>query len=342
MHIATPSGFDIYSTDGGANWRSELVPLPAGRRVKTISVVLDPGGTAHFAVSAVVHGPQNASTERASRGYWELLYVRRNPDGAWTSAENVLRGRPEWAEPANDDDVLADSVRIMADDQRNLHVTWHGTAKDRIYGNDYAYYAFRAADGAGGWRDTWEAPQMLVPADPARGIKHSFAPSLAVDGDLAVALAFYDVFDGKRWAGFDSVARIVRHGRLDGPPIPVAQWVRGSIDAHRPEAALATRFPAIAPRLYHAADRRVWLDVLQTLIPMGFPEAPNLIVYQRVDLSPWLSGSSHGGDKVATAPSQVPAPVPAASAERPADGTVLFTMGDILAFLPNLISRFRH
>ncbi len=151
IHIATPSGIDAVSTDDGTTWRSAKIPIPAGTSVKTISVAVDAAGRAHFAFSDTVRGPDHASTEKASRGYWELRYIRRDADGAWVDAQNILRGRTEWAEPSNDDDVLADWARLLVDDDNNLHVTWHGTAMSRIYGNDSAFYARRAAEGTS-WR----------------------------------------------------------------------------------------------------------------------------------------------------------------------------------------------
>jgi hypothetical protein len=330
VHVATPSGFDIFSSDGGTAWRAEAIPLPAGRRVKTISVALDPSGVAHFAGSVVVRDPKNASTERASGGYWELLYLRRGRDGVWTPAQNALRGRPEWAEPVNDDDVLADWVRIVADEERNLHITWHGTAKDRIYGNDIGYYAFCAASG-GGWCDSWGSPQMVLPPDPTHN--HSFAPTLALDRSVALPLTFYDVFDGPRWIGFDTVGRVARRGVLDSARIPVSQWVRKSIDTRRPEAALSARFPSSAVRVYRAPDGRAWLDGLETLIPEGVPDSSNLIVYQRFDLTPWL-GNARIDKRPEVAAPQV------ATAELP-EFTVLFTMRDIIASVQKLFDRVR-
>jgi hypothetical protein len=98
----------------------------------------------------------------------------------------------------------------------------------------------------------------------------------------AVVVPFYDVWDGENFRGFDAVARVIANGKMVGEPIPVAQWVRRSIDAGTPDAALSAKFPAAAPRLYRDPKGRLWLDLLETLIP---EDGPKLIVYQRVDLT---------------------------------------------------------
>jgi hypothetical protein len=283
LHIATPSGFDAVSLDNGETWKSERIPLPPGRRTKTVSVALDHLGNAHFALSAPVRGPEAASEKKASRGYWELRYIRRSADSTWSVSENVLGGEPEWAEPKGDDDVLADWVHILADDADNLHLSWHGTAETRIYGNDHAYY-IRRARGAG----SWEKPISLMP-HPEQGFgPFSFSPSLALSGETAVAVPFYGVSDGDRWVGFDALARIIRNGTADARSIPITNFSRQSIEQRAPETALSARFPAAAPQLYRDAQGRIWLDLLETLIP--YEEGPKLIVYQRVDVTAAIGG----------------------------------------------------
>jgi hypothetical protein len=281
IYIATPQAVDAVSRDAGATWKTEQIPLPKGQKAKSVSVALDRSGNAHFAISAVVHGPTLASKEKASNGYWELRYIRRNLAGAWSDARNVLAAAPGWAEPRGDDDVLADWVRLAADDSDNLHLTWHGTAETRIYANDHAYYARRGASG-GGWQSAWEAPISLLPANTVKNSRFSFAPSLALDRETAVVVPFYDVWDGEKFRGFDAVARIIAKGKLEGKPVQLAQWVGRSIDAGTLDTALSAEFPAAAPRLYHDPEGRLWLDLLETLSP---EDGPKLIVYQRVDMT---------------------------------------------------------
>jgi hypothetical protein len=278
VHIATPTGVDAVSLNNGETWKSAPIPLPPGRRTKTVSVALDHLGNAHFALSTPVRGPEAASEKTASRRYWELRYIRRSADSNWSTSENVLAGLPEWAEPKGDDDVLADWVHILADDADNLHLSWHGTAETRIYGDDRAYY-IRRASGA----DGWEKPISLVPHLEPRSRPFSFSPSLAMRGETAIAVPFYDVFDGDRFVGFDALARIIRNGTADAHSIPVTNFIRQSIEEKAPETALSARSPAAAPQLYRDSQGRIWLDLLETLIP--FEGSPKLIVYQRIDVT---------------------------------------------------------
>ena len=286
-HIVTPSGNYAISTDRGDTWKIEPIPLPPDVTTKTVTVAADALGNAHVAFSGVVHKvPPNAG------GYWELRYVRRTADGAWVDARNVLVGSPEWA--VGPGDHLADWVRIVADEDDNLHLTWHGTAISRRFANDQSYYSLRRAAGTGRWADAWEPPILLQASDPAQGIGFAYAPTLAVDSGVAVPVTFYDV-GGQ---GFDAVARIVRRGALEAPPIVVADWIRKSIDAKTPETALSARFPSAAQRLFHAPDGRVWLDLLETLIPANIKGAPKLIVYHPIDVTDAIRGNSSANGSV--------------------------------------------
>ena len=216
-----------------------------------------------------------------SGGYWQLRTIRRTPEGQWTDAQDVLDKFPGWAAPQGEDDSLADWVRVGSDSAGGLHLLWHGTGISRIYGNDQAYYAYREPKGV------WHTPIPLIAQDAARGIAFSFAPSMTLDGEKIVATVFYDIYDGKRWAGFDADLIPFLRGVADGKPVPLTHFVRTSIDEKKPAMALSTRFPSAALAPYRA-DGKVWLDAVETFIPMGVPESPKLIVYHRVDASGML------------------------------------------------------
>ena len=277
VHVVTPSGVYAFSADGGQTWRTEQVPVPPGQTPKTASLALDSAGTATVVFSSVVATPKNGATE-GTGGYWQLRIVQRLLDGRWVGAADALGEFPVWGEPLPRQDILADWVRVGVDRFRGLHLTWHGTATSHLYANDHAYYAYKPS-GSG-----WRQPVTLFPPNPGLGIKFSFAPSLTVDGERAFATVFYDVFAGERWGGFDAVAVPLYDGAPVGAPLPVSQFVRGAIDKKTPEFALSTRFPAAAPSLYRGADGRTWLDLLETLVPMGVPDAAKLIVWHRVDV----------------------------------------------------------
>jgi hypothetical protein len=281
VRVVTPSGQFAVSTDGGKTWKADAVPLPAGQRVKTISLTTDPAGDTILAFSSVVTDPKEEGKAHGTGGYWQLRTIRRTAAGQWTDAQDVLGAFPGWAPPVGANDSLADWVRIAADDKGGLHLTWHGTGISHIYGNDQAYYAYRPQGG------TWQEPVPLVRRDDAAGIRFSFAPSLTLDGEEAIATVFYDIYDGDRWAGFDADLVAFKNGARVGPVLPLSHFVRQSIADKRPAAAFSTRFPSAAPTPYRAGSA-VWLDAVETFIPMGVPGAPKSIVYHRVDIGSLL------------------------------------------------------
>jgi hypothetical protein len=296
IHVVTPSGIYAFSNDQGETWHAAPIPAPEGETIQGPTVALDSLGDAHIAFIGKVRGPMNASKEAASRGYWELRYVRRTADDRWVDPQNVLSGDPAWAEPKGQDDVLAAWVQLRIDEADSLHVVWHGTAATRIYGNDEAYYSWRRAAGPGSWEARWAKPQPLVPMQPKDGISFSFAPSLALDGETVLATAFYDINDGGRWRGLDALARVIRRGVFDEATIAVSPLVRASIEANRPDAALSAIFVVTAPRLFHAPDGRVWLDVIETLVPLAVDGAPRLVVYRPVEVTRALDAKLTLGD----------------------------------------------
>ncbi len=281
VRVVTPSGQFALSTDGGQTWKAEPVPLPTGQRMKTASLAADPAGGTILAFSSVVKDPKESAKAVGSGGYWQLRTIRRTPDGQWTDAQDVLGKFPGWAEPQGDNDSLADWVRVGADAAGGLHLVWHGTGISHIYGNDQAYYAYREPKG------TWKEPIPTIRQDSARGIKFSFAPSLTLDGEQVLATVFYDIYDGDRWAGFDADLVPFLRGTPNGKPLPLTHFVRASINEKKPALALSTRFPSAAPTLYRA-EGKVWLDTIETFIPMGVPGAPKSIVYHRFDATALL------------------------------------------------------
>lgn len=283
IHVISPYGAYGLSKDGGARWLRGSVPIQPGTRSKAASIAIDRQGNAHVAYTGVVRDPHNPSEQRASDGYWELRYVRRTADGAWVDAQNVLAGIGPWASPNDGADVLVDWIRMAVDPAGNLHAAWHGTANTRVYGNDEPFYIRRDAAGANAWQPRWQAPLQIYKTDRVKE-RFAYAPSLAFDGETVVAATFYEVLDRGRNAGFDSVARIIRRGAADGPPIPLTRAVQASVAAGKAEMALSTWFPSAAPRI-HRANGRAWLDVLHAFEVDSSTKAPNLIVYQRVDLT---------------------------------------------------------
>lgn len=276
VHIVTPSGAYAFSSDGGTNWKTELIPLPPGDQIKTASLAVDPSGVVHIAMSVIV--TRDAPPNQKLGGYWQLRMIDRSPDGIWNDGVNVLANAPGWGEPRGSDDVLADWVRIACDRTGALHLTWHGTRISHKFGNDDAYYAWQKPGGR------WQIPVQLVAQDPSHGILYSYAPSLAIDGNRALALTFYNVLANSDWVGFDSVLASLRNGQMETLR-PVTQFVRAAIKAKQPQLALSSRFPAAAPTVWRTWDGHVWLDVLELFKSPLEPEGANLVVYQRLNLA---------------------------------------------------------
>jgi hypothetical protein len=217
--------------------------------------------------------------------YWQLRYVRRQAQGGWVDAHDVLGAFPEWHDHGLVRDSLADWPDIAVDRQGNLHVGFHGTASSGRYGRDEAYYVRRPAAGPGAW-GAWEQPVALHPVNQATRHSQSFAPSLAIDpsSDVVVAVVFFEHLDLPREV-FDSDAVILRSGHLAGPPIELSRNATTAFNAQRPRDALSTWFPSAAPRLYHERDGRVWLDVLYTAETPERLHSYHYLIYLRRDIT---------------------------------------------------------
>jgi hypothetical protein len=275
LHIVTPAGIYAYSADGGKSWKTETVPLPPNEKIKTQSVTVDPAGTVHVAFSAVVTRPAAPGTTLG--GYWQLRTIDRTADGNWVNPTDVLANAPAWKPLAGPGDILADWSRIAADSQGGLHITWHGTSLSHVFAHDSAFYAWK---GPG---KPWSAPVMLMPSSPA-GTKFSFAPSLALDGDRALAMVFFDTSGGANELSFDSHLVPLRLGKMEAAPISVTNFVQAAMAAKRPQTAMSSRFPAAAPAPWRA-NGQTTLDILTLLQSPFEPQGANLVVYHRLNLS---------------------------------------------------------
>jgi hypothetical protein len=292
IHVVTPAGQYAVSTNGGAGWTLDRLPVPTGRRFKNTALAVDREGNAHAVYTVQVRSPAHWSGDRPNGGYWELVYARRRPGGGWVDVQNALAGSPAWADKGPQRDALADWADVAVDPNGNVHVAFHGTANTGIYGRDEAYYVRRPATSRGTW-GPWEEAKPLHPINREGGTLYSFAPSmgLAPDGDAVVALVFFELRGYPREV-FDSDAVIVRGGVVEDPPIPVSQMARR---AKRPEEALGNWFPSTAPRLHRQPDGRVWLDTLQVAETPEAHGAAHPVVYQRIDLTQRLARPPRAG-----------------------------------------------
>jgi ABC transporter substrate binding protein len=288
IHLLTPSGRYALSTDGGRTWTQDRVPVPRGLAMKGPALAVDAGGNGHVTFTGKVRSPAGGWRAYGEQhgAYWELRYVRRRAAGGWEDAQNVLAEYPEWRDRGTREDVLVDFSDIAVDRNGNLHVGWHGSANTAAYSFDEAFYVRRTATGAGTW-GRWGPIQTLHPLDPSRGEYFSYGPSLSVDdeSDAVLAVLFFDTIP-RAGLRLDSAARVVRDGRLEGPAILLTRSARDAVAAGRAREAWSTWFPCAAPRVYRGADRRAWLDVLQTVVTSpGQADAVHYVVYLRREVT---------------------------------------------------------
>lgn len=291
IHVLTYAGQYALSTDGGATWKVEQVPRPAGE-MKNPALAVDAMGNAHVVFVLKVRIPAEWKSGQPNGAYWQLRYVRRQAQGGWVDAQDVLGAFPEWRDQGMNRDVLADWPDIAADAQGNIHAAFHGTANSGKYGQDEAFYVRRPATGPGAW-SAWERPVPLHPVNRAARHSYSYAPSLALDpeSDTVVAVVFFDYQDQNHEA-FDSDALLLRGGKVVGAPIPLSRNAKAAIDAHRGDDATASWFATAAPRLYRPSGGRVWLDVLYTAQTPERHGSPHYVIYLRRELTDALKAGA--------------------------------------------------
>jgi hypothetical protein len=303
IHVITATGVYAVSTNGGAWWKRENVPLPAGASIKGPALSLDSTGNSHVIYTAMYRGTRYPEWRYndPNGAYWELRYVRRQADGKWVDEQNVLAAFPDWrdfnADKSGDDDrdssdgdndawdSLADWADVAVDDAGTIHVAWHGPVNGHIFGNDEAFYARRPASGAGDW-GAWESPVPLYPKDPAKGHTFSYAPSLCTDASSSFVLAvvFFETTPGHPGVPgdtgsqlFDSILRVIRSGKPAERPIELTSMARHG---------MSTWFPCAGPRLFRHPSGRAWLDVLQTTTtPADAGDPFHFVIYQRREVT---------------------------------------------------------
>lgn len=268
LSLLTPAGLLARSSDRGASWETEQMPLPDGQAIKNIAMDGDARGNLHVVFAGIV-----------DEKYWELRYIRREPGGAWVDAHNVLADALLW-QRAPDAHVLADFPTIRTDHNRGIHVAWHGTGNSRAYGKDEVFYRYRPSNAAGGW-GSWHEMRLLWPIDREEYFG-AFAPSLTLDPATSALLAVtFFVNKSERW---EAGAVLLRDGRMVSDRRRLSSPREGG--ATPPTGVW---FPSSAPLVYRAGDA-AWLDVLQTVKLPAEEKAANVVVYQSVDVARWLGG----------------------------------------------------
>lgn len=288
IHVLTPTGNYAGTRDGGLTWSVDAVPVPAGTTMKNPALDVDSQGNVHIVFTGAVRRPAKWSSSKPNRGYWQLRYIRRE-NGRWVDAQDALGSFSRWREPTDDSDMLSDWADIAVDRRHNIHLVWHGTVNTRIYGNDEAYYSSRSMVPEGTW-GAWSEPQPLRPIDAPKGEFFSFAPSLSLDetGTLAVAVVFFDTTRGGHMLDVD--ARLIRNRKVEGAPIPLSRLARLP-ETDGKSQRMSSWFPVANPRIFRRAAGDMWLDVLSTAVPPEHHKSPSYVIYQRFDLTKFVSKS---------------------------------------------------
>lgn len=270
--LLTPAGLLARSTDRGATWTTETTPFPPGKQPKNMAMDADSQGRLHIAFAWMIDDQ-----------YWELRYVRRETDGKWVDAQNVLADVPRWQRPNDAGQVLADFPSIRIDHRDGIHLAWHGTATTRKFGGDETHYRYRAAAAGGGW-ENWRAEQTLWPNDPALS-RGAYGPAMSLDAatDSVIALSFF--VDG---GDFEHTGlRFLRGGELRGDPI-----ILSKLRTDGAAMPLWYWFPSVLPNIHRPASGGAWIDVLQNVQLGREQKPPHVIVYQSADLGGWLDGKA--------------------------------------------------
>lgn len=272
--VLTPAGDLARSSDGGASWRSDPVPVPEdarGAKPQNAAMDVDRRGIVHV-VFALRHDDQHET----------LRYARHEASRGWADGHEVLADAPEWRRAGDAGRILADSPVVRVDARDAIHVAWHGTVNTRDPGKHEVFYRLRPAEGDG-W-GAWRPVQALWPNTPgvSRG---SFAPSLALDATTDTAIVV-TTFANER-DHWETGARLLRDGAPRGDRIFLSRL--------RAEAATTTtsiRFPSASPMIHRPMSGGAWLDLLQTVTLPEELKAPNTFVHQSVDLDRLLSADA--------------------------------------------------
>jgi hypothetical protein len=89
----------------------------------------------------------------------------------------------------------------------------------------------------------------------------------------------------------DVDARLIRNRKVEGAPIPLSRLARLPETGGKSQR-MSSWFPVANPRIFRRAAGDMWLDVLSTAVPPEHHKSPNYVIYQRFDLTKFVSKSS--------------------------------------------------
>ncbi len=230
-----------------------------------------------------------------SRDWWVGLYAVRQPDtGAWSTPTNVLTGLPGWQAPASGQQILFAYPNLLLDDRNNLHLSWHGTARSRIYAWDDTFYLGKVYDAATDTWGPWTNYAILHTRDhfntgDGEDRNYTWVPSQAYKpgtGDLYSVIMFGlgdDEVDDPSVNLTDGMLKT----RLGGAWQAGFQNVTATAD-------LRSWYPNVPPQVLVDPNGRSWLDMIWI---DGTQDDYN-VLFRRLDLGGGLPGDCDGDGHV--------------------------------------------
>ena len=288
IHVVAPTGAYGLSKDGGARWLRGSFPSAGGNALEgRQSSRSTAPAYAHVAYTGVVRGPTDPSESRAERRL--LGAALHAPHSGWDvdrpaqcAGRRARPGRPRrtartsWSTGSGSRST-ARTTCMPSGTVRRIRASMATTSRS----TRVAMRPARARGATAGRRRV-----LLYQTDKARGENFAYAPAMSFDGDTVVAVTFYEVQEGQADARLRQ-PRAHRAQRRPRRPADPADPMRACGDRERPQGRCPRQLVPVgsADCLPPGRRTRLWLDVLHTFEAASSTRSPNLIVYQRIDMT---------------------------------------------------------
>ena len=256
------------SADGvvWSEWEAENRSATNSSNYRLPSLAVDQQDRVHMVFQAEGYqgnGPNSGAT------WWAPRYMVLD-GGVWIGQVNPLGFFYEWGPPPVNRDVLFAYCNLTIDDQNNLHLSWHGTARSGLFAKDDAFYVARyynpGADSWGAWTDLTTLHRRIhddVPGGPivagGEDSYYTWVPSVVTDSqtDELYILMMFGLFDDEIGPSDISVGTDVGMVFFDG-----GDWQLDLIDLTGTPTTQRDWFCNSTGRLYLHANGRRYLDAL--------------------------------------------------------------------------------
>lgn len=227
--------------------------------------------------------------------WWVGLYSIYNPLTAlWSAPVNVLAGIPGWQMPTGSQDVLFAYPNMLLDDNDNLHLAWHGTARSFMFAEDDIYYMRNpynpATDTWTGWADHIALHKRSFPGvSGGEDYDYSWVPSLAYRPGSS---DIYSIF--MFGAGDDEVEDpSVNLTDAGLKKYETGSW-QTSFENVIQTPGMRSWYPNVPPTVMVDPSGRTWLDMVWV---DGTKDDYN-VMFRRIDLGGGIVGDVNGDSLV--------------------------------------------